>query len=183
LTDKENKERLRKRVEANDPIAIFIRGNYHKDRRGGFSQDMDKALELWHRAGELGYAKAYVSIGVAYNRGEGVEADKKKSQHYYELAAIQGDVDARYNLGNDELHVGLKEMNTGNIDRAIKHFLIAVGSGIDKSLEKIKGLYKYELTTKDDYMKALQSYQGHLSEIMSSQRDEAAAFSEEYRYY
>ena len=33
-------------------------------------------------------------------------------------------------------------------------------------------------------MKALQTYQTYLSEIQSSQRDEAAAFDiEEYRYY
>jgi len=38
-------------------------------------------------------------------------------------------------------------------------------------------------TTKDDYMTALRLYQEYLVEIKSSQRDEAAAAHERYRYY
>ena len=37
--------------------------------------------------------------------------------------------------------------------------------------------------TKDDYLKALRSYQAHLDEIKSVQRDEAAAFKDEWKYY
>ena len=37
--------------------------------------------------------------------------------------------------------------------------------------------------TKEDYAKALQAYQAYLDEIKSGQRDEAAVFSDEYKYY
>jgi len=40
-------EREKKRMEANDPIAIFNVGNYYRDGRNGFPQDYNKALELW----------------------------------------------------------------------------------------------------------------------------------------
>ena len=37
--------------------------------------------------------------------------------------------------------------------------------------------------TKEDYTKALQLYQTYLVEIKSAQRDKAAAFNKEFRYY
>jgi len=168
---------MTKRVEANDPIAIYNHGNYYSDGRNGLPQDHIKALELWHRAGEHGFAKAYVNIGYAYQYGEGVEVDEKKAIHYYELAAMAGDADARHNLG-------LEEERVGNMGRAINHHMIAVRAGDNDSLKEIQDLYSDGHATKEDYMRALQSYQTYLAEIKSKQRDEAAAFdSEEYCYY
>jgi len=142
----------------------------------GFPQDHTKALEYWHRAGELGIAKAYVNIGYAYQYGEGVEVDEKKAIHYYELAAMAGDADARHNLG-------LEEERVGNMERALNHHMIAVRAGDSDSLKEIQELYSKGHATKEDYTKALQSYQKYLMDIKSDQRDKAAAFSEDYRYY
>ena len=175
-TDEELTKRRGKRVEMNDPIAIHNRGNYYRDGRSGFPIDYKKALELYHRAGELGYAGAHLGIGDAYYHGKGVEVDKKKAKHYYELAAMGGDAAARYNLDLDE------EM-AGNIHRALKHHMIAIGGGYATSLNKIKWLYTNGHATKEDYTGALQYYQKYLVEIKSVQRDKAAAFSDEYRYY
>jgi len=52
-----------------------------------------------------------------------------------------------------------------NINRALRHLLIAVGAGDNDSLEHIKDLYSNRHATKDDYMKALQLYQKYLGEI------------------
>ena len=176
-TEEENMKRVTKRVEANDAIAIFNIGGYHRDGTNGYAQDYTKALELYHRAAELGDAESYNSIGVTYNNGEGVEINKKKATQYFELAAMRGDVYARHNLG-------AVEQNAGNVDRALKHHMIAVGSGHNNSLKKIQELYSYGRATKEDYTKALQLYQEYLGEIKSRQRDEAAAYdNENYRYY
>ena len=75
------------------------------------------------------------------------------------------------------------EENAGNIDRALKHYRIAVGCGHSQSLKQIKEFYSNEQASKDDYTTALQSYQEYLVEIKSLQRDKAAAADEEYRYY
>ena len=107
---------------------------------------------------------------------DGVERDEKKANHYWELAAMGGVVEARHNLGNAE---GRK----GNMDRALKHYMIAAGSGDNNSLDMIKQMFLKGFATKDDYAKALQTYQAHLNEIKSPQRDEAAAFHETYKYY
>ena len=170
-------EREKKRLEKDDPIAIYNIGNYYRDRRNGFPQDYTKALELYHRAAELGYAMAYTNIGVFYYNGYGgVDIDKEKAKHYFELAAMKGDASARYNLGNTK-------KKAGNIDRAIKHYMIAVRAGYSDSLKQIQKMYSNGQATKEDYTKALESYQEYLADIKSKQRDEAAAFHEDYRYY
>ena len=69
------------------------------------------------------------------------------------------------------------------MDRALKHNMIAVRSGYYDSLKKIQDMYSFSLATKEDYTKALRSYQTYLGEIKSRQRDEAAAAHDEYKYY
>ena len=48
------------------------------------------------------------------------------ARHYFELAAMDGEVAARYNLG-------VTEENACNYDRALKHYMIAVRSGLTDS--------------------------------------------------
>jgi len=163
-------------MEAGDPGAMFGIGCDYRDGINGHSQDYTKALELFHRAGELGYADAYCSIGYAYDFGRGLEVDEKKAMHYYELSAMGGIVEARYNLG-------VREYRAGNFDRALKHYMILVRDGYTDALKMIQVLYLEGHATKEDYTKALQLYQEYLGEIKSSQRDKAAAFDERYRYY
>ena len=100
----------------------------------------------------------------------------KKATHYWELAAMGGDSNARHNLG-------CFECNAGNINKALKHFMIAVEFGNNGSLKTIQQMYSKGFATKDDYAKALNAYQAYLVEIKSDDRDKAAAFDDEYKYY
>jgi len=175
-TEEKEVQRLKKRVDLDDPIAIYNIGIHYRDGEYGFKQDYIKALELFHRAGEIGYAKAYINIGYAYEHSKGVEVDPKKANHYYELAAIGGDAQARNNLG-------IMEEIAGNVDRAVKHYMIAVRGGYTSSLSNIRDLYSDGHATKDDYTKALRLHQEYLSEVKSDQRDKAAAVDERNRYY
>ena len=169
-------ERLQKRVEVDDAVAIFNLGNYYRRGDNGFPQDDDKAFELFVRAGELGCAKAYCLIGHAYYNGRGVEIDKKKANQYYKLAAIGGNINARHNLGLDE-------QRAGNMNRALKHYMIAAGGGLNNSLKVIQEFYTNGHATKEDYAKTLRAYQAYLAEIKSTQRDAAAAARADCRYY
>ena len=177
-SDEYNLERLQKRVDLDDAEAIVKLGCNYRDGDYGFPQDDTKALKLFLRAGDLGSAsaEAYCNIGYSYNNGRGVEMDKKKAKHYYELAAIGGDATARYNLGNHE-------RREGNTNRALKHYMIAVEGGWDNALKAIQKLYTNGHATKDDYAKALRVYQAYLSNIKSTQRDTAAAANANYLYY
>ena len=174
-SDEEAVEREIKRVEIGDAMAIFNLGYYYGHGIYGLPQSRSKALEFYHRAGELGFAESYYNIGNAYLRGNGVEVDKKKAIHYYELAAMKGDAMARQNLGN-------LEAQAGNMDRAVKHYTIAASGGHSGSLKMIKLMYKERHLTKDDYTKALRAYQTYLDEIKSDQRDEAAAYDDDHKY-
>ena len=200
-TGEEVIKREKKRVDLDDPIAIFNLGIYYREGKNGYPQDYTKALELWHRAAELGYAEAYCSIGVAFYKGKGVYRDKKKVWYYWESGAMAGDVQARRNLGileevESDYHelaairdagarfsLGCHEASAGNMSRAIKHYMLAVRGGDSVSLENIKKLYSKGNATKEDYTKALQSYQVYLGEIKSDQRDKAAAYDDQFRYY
>jgi len=175
-TEKEGNKRLEKRVEAGDAYAIYELGYYYSEGMYGYPQDHKKTLELYYRAAELGYTEAYCNIGSAYKYGQGVKVDEKEATHYWELAAMGGSVTARYNLG-------ILEEQKGNMDRAMKHHMIAVRDGHADSLEQIKDFYTNGHATKDYYTKALQSYQAYIGEIKSEQRDKAAAAREDYHYY
>jgi len=163
-------------MEVKDPHAIYSLGCHYSKGDFGLPQNYEKALELWHQAGELGCSNAYHNIGTHYDLGRGVGVDNKKAKHYYELAAMLGHMGARYNLGLGEEYFGSK-------DRALKHYMIAVtGEDVD-ALENIKRLFMEGHATKDDYTKALRSYQECLDEIRSDQRDTAAECGDKFKYY
>ena len=172
-SEKEVNERLEKRMEVGDAYAFLLMGNYYDSGQYGVPQDSAKALECWHKAGKFGYN----NIGTAYYNGDGVERDEKMAKHYFELAAIEGNVAARCNLG-------LNEYDAGNWDRALKHFMIAVRGGDTDSVDVIRELYMDGRVAKDHYANALRSYQAYLNEIKSDQRDKvAAALGDGYGYY
>jgi len=181
-TDKEAMIRNKKRIEKGDVNAIHNQGCYYNTGSDGFPQNWAKALELWHKAGqmakagELGSAKAYYSIGCAYDRGRGVERNEEKARHYWELAAMRGNIIARHNLA-------CLEGKSKNFEKALKHLMIAVRSGDVESLKKIGWLYSNGHATKEDYGTALRVRQAYLDEIRSDQRDEAAAVDDMYTYY
>ena len=175
-SEKELVKRTKKRVEVGDAGAMLNLGCHYSNGEYGMAQDYDKALKLYHRAGELGCAEAYHNIGNAYYNGRGAERDEKKTDHYYKLAAMGGVAPARFNLG-------CTEMMAGNWGRSLNHWLIAAGAGHNGSLRNIRQMYLDGHATKGDYAKALQNYQACLDDIKSDQRDKAAAADDTYKYY
>ena len=75
----------------------------------------------------------------------------KKAKYYWELAAMNGNVNARHNLG-------CMEVDAGNERRAMKHFIIAAKTGYKKSLNRAKEGYKHGIVTKDEYANTLRAY-------------------------
>ena len=100
----------------------------------------------------------------------------KKSKYYWELSAMGGNLHARNNLG-------IMEGQKHNMNRALKHFMVAVKDGDSNALKNIKMMVSGGDATKDGFEKALRYFQAHLDEIKSDQRDQAAAFSDAWKYY
>jgi len=167
ISDREIVDRIKKRVALGDASAMLdLAGNYHQGICG-LPQNYNKSNKLLYRAGELGCAEAYHNLAVAHCRGLGVERDEKKEKYYWELAAMGGNVSARYNLGH-------LEYSAGNVSRALKHWMIAARAGHDKALAAIRGRYMSGQATKGDFEKALRAHKHARDEMKSEQREEAA---------
>jgi len=164
----EHIERTRKLMEKGDVGAFNHLAGYYANGTTSLPQDMNKAKELWLKAGELGYAEAYCNLGMYYENGVSVERDEKKAKHYFELAAMGGDIHARNNLG-------YMEFKAGNFHRSLKHFILTAKAGDEKSLRKVKIGYKVGSVTKDEYASTLRAYHERQKEMKSDARDKAAA--------
>ena len=110
-SDAEKVKLIKKLVDANNAYAFYNLAGCYAQGIVGMPQDFAKANELLLKSGELGCAKGYYNLGNSYYDGRGVEVDKKKANHFWELAAMNGNVNARHNLG-------CLEMQTGNHHRA-----------------------------------------------------------------
>ena len=167
-SDKENVERTEKLMEKDNAGAFSILGRHYADGTLGMPQDMAKAIALWHKAGELGCARAYHNLGIMYSHGRGVAIDKEKAKHYYELAAMNGDIKARHNLG-------CLDGQAGNNQRAFKHLVLAARAGYEPSLNTVKDGYTGGHVTKEEYANTLREYQKSQDEMKSDARDKAVA--------
>eukprot|EP00956_Cyclotella_meneghiniana_P028159 scaffold64941_cov77-Cyclotella_meneghiniana.AAC.12 len=173
-TQKEYNDRLLERIEKyNDPEAMYQLGNYYNEGMHGFALDFQRANELHQRASNLGCAVAHTALGNARAHGRGVEKDMKKAVRHFQDAAIMGSVGARFNLG-------ILEACDGNLEIAVKHFIISAKSGCDKSLQKIKEGFMIGVTTKEDFEKALRAHKNSQDEMRSDQRDLAKSTWSKY---
>ena len=164
-SEEEIVKRVRKLMDANNAYGFLNFAGFYFRGIMGLPQDFAKANELYLRAGELGCAEGYFNLGNSYRNGNGVEVDKKKAKHYYELAAMNGNVLARHNLG-------CMEGEAGNITRAMKHFILSARAGDKESLDNVKEGYMDDIVTKDEYANALRAYQKIQDETKSDDRDD-----------
>ena len=111
----------------------------------------------------------YNDVGVLYIQGRGVERDENKAKYYYELAAMGGNTMARLNLG-------CVEGSAGNMNRAMKHWMISARAGDDGSLKEIQDGFVNGNAKKDDFETALRAHQTSKDEMKSEQREAAARF-------
>ncbi len=162
----EQVERLMKRIEANDPVAMCEMGTERRNKG-----DYNSAVKYYSNAAALGDVEAHYHLSVLYHTGRGVEKDEKKQLHHLTEAAIGGQPNARNNLG-------CIEWGNGRVDRAAKHWIIASKLGNGKSLERVKELYKAGCVSKNDFNAALRGYQAAIDATKSPQREEAAEYVE-----
>ena len=125
-SNKEAVKRIKKRMKLNDAHAYLQLGLLYERGDYGLTPNLNKAIELWNKAAELGSSGAYYNLATAYHAGQGVEKDIEKAVHHYKLAAIGGHEQARHVLGAIEYSIG-------NMNIAMKHFMIAARSGYDKA--------------------------------------------------
>ena len=163
---KEEANRVNKLVENGNANGYYQLAASYANGTYGIPQDQTRSNKLFLKAGELGCAHGYFNIGLAYEQGTGVTIDKKKAKHYFELAAMNGDINAKYNLG-------IVEGRDGNHQRALKHFLLAAKAGDNDSLDNVTDGYMDGFVTKEEYANTLREYQKSQDGMKSDARDKA----------
>jgi TPR repeat protein len=155
-----------KSAKDNDPVALNEMGN-ERYREG----DYDRAFEYLKKAADLGDLDAHFNLSCMYQQrlGDCVEKDLKKIIYHLEEAAIGGHPEARNNLG-------CYEEDSGRIDRAMKHFIIAAKLGYNDALDTVKQGFVDGLVSKEDFEAALRGHQTAVDATKSEQRDAACAF-------
>jgi len=160
-----NVKRRMKRVEANDQAAMCAEG-VQQFKKG----DYIRAFHYFTKAAELGDVEAHYRLAGMYEHGEGVEKDRGKEIHHLEEAAIGGHPSARFNLGCHEY------CDNGNIERAVKHFIIAANLGDDLSIKALMNVYKEGFVSKESFAAALRAQKAAVDETKSPQREAAETF-------
>jgi hypothetical protein len=163
-SDDGGERKMMKRVKANDPVALSYVGE-RRYREG----DYHTAFEYWTKAAELEDIRAHYELGCLYEAGEGVEKDAEKKVYHWEKAAIVGHHDARYNLG-------YVEEGNGNIDRAVRHFIIAANLGDEGSMKVLWAHYSLGNITKEDLESTLRTHKAAIDAMKSAQREAAVAW-------
>ena len=159
--DEEWEKRLMIRIKAGDPAALSEMGTKRVNEG-----DYDTAFEYWTKAAELGDAESHYQLSHLYMSGEGVEKDEEKELYHLEKAAIGGHPDARYNLG-------CYEGRNGNIERAVKHFIIAATLGFEMSMKMLWAEFRDGNITKEDLDTTLRKHQAAIDEMRSPEREAA----------
>jgi tetratricopeptide (TPR) repeat protein len=157
--EKENLKRMMERVKANDPVALREMGTA---RLG--EGDWDTAFEYWTKAAELGDHDAHYQLGVMYKKGGGVAKDEEKGVYHYEKAAIGGHPYARHNLG-------CVEHENGNMERAVKHYIIAANLGFELSMKALWKHYSLGNITKENLETTLRTHKAAIDEMKSPERE------------
>ena len=163
-TPEEREPYRKKRLEANDPMALYEMGVMCREKG-----DFEGSFKYYTKAAKFGNMMAHYNLSLMYHKGEGVEKDEKKYLHHMEEAAIGGHHKARYNLADYE------KIN-GRIERAKKHFIIAANLGYDDALEQVKVGFHLGFFRKEDYETALRGHQAAVDATKSQQRDLAELY-------
>ena len=138
--------------------------------RGASKGDYLSAFEYYSKAAELGDVEAHYRLAHLYRGGKGAEKDEIKSMYHLEEAAIGGHPEARYFLG-------CLEGGAGNIERAVKHIIIAANLGHDNSLANLKILYyQFGKIGKEDFAAALGAHKAAADATKSEQREAAEEY-------
>ena len=155
----ETHKRMMKRIKANDPVALTQMGVDRHDEG-----DYDVAFEYLTKAAELGDVGAHFKLGMLRYGGKGVEKDEKKAVYHFEIAAIGGHPLARSMLA-------VIEGRNGNIERSVKHLIIAAKLGYEDSMKALWKYYSLGNITKEELDATLRSHQAALDAMKSEQRD------------
>jgi TPR repeat protein len=139
---------------------MYMLANSYEHGLHGFQEDRTKAIELYARAANLGFREAHFNLANIYRQG----GDLKKAKFHLEAAAMAGHEDSRCFLG-------LMEANSGNMERAIKHWTIAASAGYHIAMHELRICFEKGSVNRELIDSTLAAYNNSCSEMRSEARD------------
>ena len=115
---------------------------------------------------DLGSAEACRKIATRYRKGGYLGQNEQKETYCLKLAAKRGDTDARF-------HLGICEFTKGNVEVAVKHFMICAAAGHDDSLKVVRDAYRDKAVSKEQFEKAIRANHKAKKEMSSDEWDMA----------
>ena len=92
--------------------------------------------------------------------------DLKKAKFHFEAAAMAGHENAIYNLG-------IIEYNSGNMERAVKHWTIAASVGEYDAMNNLRTGFEGVFVSRESIDSSLTAYNNSCTEMRSKARDAA----------
>lgn len=130
----------RAQAEAGDPKAQFYYGLALERGAQGSQREADKAraVELYKKAAEGGYALAQYRLGVLYQIGEGVDKDLRLARKWFAAASEAGLREAEFNYA-----IMLETGTGGSRDpaEAARLYEISAGKGVRQAFLPLGMLY------------------------------------------
>ena len=113
--------------------------------------NLDKAFKYVHKSTLYSYPEGERKLGYYYERGIGCDKDLVKARQYYELAAMHGDIKAKYNIG-------LFYYRNKQYPQAFNLVKESAEMNYSKAILLLAYFYEHGVNVEQDYVKARECY-------------------------
>ena len=146
MLNEQELETLVRRADQSDVKAMIKLADYYRNE--GIC---DKAFKYVHKSTLYSSPEGERKLGYYYEKGIGCNKDMVKARQYYELAAMHGDIKAKYNIG-------LFYFKNKQYPQAFNYVKESADSGYGKALALLGYFYEHAVTGEVNYPLARESY-------------------------
>ena len=162
---KETLARLRKRIEHEDPQALYAYAMAYGYGHYGLPVNQAKCIDLLRQSADLGFPVAHYQLGNFHETGEmRLEQNKEETLKHWKKAAEGGHLISRHNLG-------CEEGKNGDDVAALDHWRLSASGGMRASMNILIRYFEDCSLHHADLAETLQAFYRSRAEMKSKDRD------------
>lgn len=146
MLTKQELDSLVLRADQSDVKAMIKLADYYRS-----IEEFDKAFKYVHKSTLYSSPEGERKLGYYYEKGIGCDKDMVKARQFYELAAMHGDVKAKYNIG-------LFYYRNKQYPQAFNYVKESAEQNYGKALVLLGYFYEHAVNGEQDYSLAKQAY-------------------------
>ena len=146
MLSKQELDSLVNRADQSDVKAMIKLADYYRS-----IDQLDKAFKYVHKSTLYFSPEGERKLGYFYEKGIGCNKDMVKARQYYELAAMHGDIKAKYNIGLFYYH-------NKQYPQAYNYVKDAADNNYGKALLLLAYFYEHSVGTEQNYPLAKHTY-------------------------